>query len=383
MIQRAVVAAAVSFVVVASSHGISAPKPDDNEVSKRELKQFRARLTDAATKHLDLLLDDQGHVKPLSSKAADSQTALSYYLMFEMTGDERYRKAAVELADRIVAGMRETRFGVLYIKEKTSPSGEVFRGGGPPSFGWYTGYVGYIYHKEGGHDDDLKYIATVVDDFPWNEEGWWSADINVDTGASKQPLTKPSPINKNAAMAMAAAMLGNYVAKLDLELSKRLKQKADRCVYDQILPVQEKDGYWHYNLNGNDPGSNDILGYFMVTVHALLVMEEFADGYDDNKFQAAMKKAIGYSVDVIAAMTDPNDGQALCKYATRSTPDHFTVSDDPRRGMELAQILIHGGQLAEGIKIADAWLTKFPYGNHSAEGCHAIHPTVLMLHATK
>ena len=31
----------------------------------------------------------------------------------------------------------------------------------------------YIFHKEGGKNDDIKYIATVIDKYPWNAEGWF------------------------------------------------------------------------------------------------------------------------------------------------------------------------------------------------------------------
>ncbi|MCL4401522.1 MAG: hypothetical protein M1436_02490, partial [Acidobacteria bacterium] len=318
--------------------------------AKSDLAAYQAKLLASASKHLDLLLDaNGGKVPALRTKAADSMTAFAYYLAYEMTGNQRYRVAAKDLADRIVTRMKATKFGVLYIKDKEKASGEKVSGGGPPSFAWYIASAGYIYHKEGGHDADLKYIATVLDWFPWNEEGWWSADIDVNTGISKEPLTHPSPINKNAAMAMASAMLSEYVRNLDAPMSVRLKHKADRCIYNQIIPAQLPDGYWHYGLTGRDPGNKEILGYFMITADSLLQLQHFTASYKDEVFQRTLDKASHFALDCIAPMTDPNRGPA-CRYSTPSTPEHIVLADDARRGFQLGFLLISTGAYEEGMK---------------------------------
>ncbi|MCL5743643.1 MAG: hypothetical protein M1541_06915, partial [Acidobacteria bacterium] len=348
------------------------------EHTKSGVEAYRAKLLSVASRHLDLLLNENGGKLPaLRTKAADSMTALAYYLAYEMTGKERYRAAANELADRIVKHMRASRLGVLYIKEKEKAGGKTIPGGGPPSFAWYIAAVGYIYHKEGGHDADLKYIATVLDNFPWNEEGWWSADIDVNTGISKQPLDHPSPINKNAAMALASAMLSEYIRDLDATMSARLKHKADKCIYSQIIPAQQPDGYWHYGLTGRDPANKDILGYFMITADVFIQLQHFTGSYKDAVFNRALEKASDFALDCIAPMTDPNHGPA-CRRSTPSTPAHFSLQDDPRRGFELALVLTGTGALQEGMKITDAATRYFPYGHTGAEGAHAVRPAVLM-----
>ena len=44
--------------------------------------------------------------------------------MFEITGEPKYRQAALSLADEILKDMRATKFGVLPIKEKEKPGGK-------------------------------------------------------------------------------------------------------------------------------------------------------------------------------------------------------------------------------------------------------------------
>ena len=226
-------------------------KPSE-ALSKDELAGFRSRLLATTTKHLDLLLKPDGKVANLKGKSADGMTALAFQLVYEMTGNQKYRAAAMELADRIVTAMKATKHGVLFIKEKDKGSGEPIAGGGPPAFGWYASAAAYVLHKEGGREDDLRYIAAVADNFPWNESGWWANTVDINTGQPKEPLTKAGAINKNAGMALAAGMLSACVQEIDPALSARLKAKADKCVYSQIIPAQEPDGFWHYGLKGND-----------------------------------------------------------------------------------------------------------------------------------
>jgi hypothetical protein len=238
----------------------------------------------------------------------------------------------------------------------------------------------YICHKERDRQDDLKYLATVLDNYPWNEKGWWASTIDVKTGEPKEDLSKPSIINKNASLAMAAAMLSEYLNYVDPALSVKLKQKADTCIYKQIIPAQESDGYWHYALNGNDPNNKDILGYFLVTLHALIQTQQFTTSYRDPAFQHSLDKACAFALQAIAPMTDPNTGHPPpANRTTPATPVHYKLSRDPKRGFAVGLALLDGKHFAEGEKIIDHWLQVFPYGSSGMDAAHAIHPTVLML----
>ena len=276
------------------------PKPAD----------FKAKLQTTLNRHLNQLLSDDGSVAAMKGKTSEGNGALAFYLMFEITGEQKFRKAAVSLADQVLKDMRATKHGVLPIKEKDKPGGETIIGGGPPALGAYASGVAYILHKEGGRNDDLKYIATVLDRYPWNEEGWWASTIDVATGESKLPMTKPAIINKTAAIAMAAGIVSGYVREIDPELSARLKHKTDKCIYSQIIPAQEADGFWHYSLSDKDPKDKDVLGYFMLTTKELMDLQKFNPAYREEKLTAALQKAQAFALKYIAPMTDPNTGTA-------------------------------------------------------------------------
>ena len=185
--------------------GQEAESKPTSEASAKELDDFRSRLLAATSKHLDSLLDSKGKVADLKGKSADGATAMAFYQLYEATGNPKYRAAARDLAERIVKDMKATKHGVLYIKEKGSGA-EAISGGGPPAFGWYAAAAVYIFHKEGGKDDDIKYIAEVIDKYPWNAGGWWANTIDIKSGEPKEPLTKAGAINKSAAMAMCAGI---------------------------------------------------------------------------------------------------------------------------------------------------------------------------------
>ena len=195
-----------------------------------DVSAFKSRLLTATKRHLNMLLGDDGSVASLKGKGGDGEEALAYYRVFEITGDQRFRKAALSLADRVLKDMRATKFGVLPIKEKEKPGGETIIGGGPPAMGFYVASVACILHREGGRADDLKYLAGVLDRFPWNDGGWWASTIDVKTGESKLPMDKPSIINKTASVAMAAGMLSEALREIDPALSARLKQKTDKTL---------------------------------------------------------------------------------------------------------------------------------------------------------
>jgi hypothetical protein len=340
---------------------------------------FKAKLQMTMNRHLNQLLGKDGAVATMKGKTSEGNEALAFYLMFEVTGEQKFRKAALGLADQVLKDMRATKFGVLPIKEKEKPGGAKIIGGGPPALGAYASGVAYILHKEGGRTNDLKYIATVLDRYPWNEGGWWAATIDVKTGEPKEPLSKPSPINKTAAIAMAAGMVSAYLRDIDPELSTRLKQKADKCIYSKIIPAQEADGFWHYSLSDRDPNDKDVLGYFMLTTKELMDLQKFNPAYREPKLNAALQKAQAFALQCIAPMTEPNTGPACATHATRGTPSHYSLKEDTKRSFQLGLILLGGGHLDEGVKIMSAALDHFPIGNAGQDGAHAAEPSAIIL----
>jgi hypothetical protein len=341
--------------------------------------EFKTKLQVTLVKHLNQLIKDDGSITEMKGKTSEGNGALAFYLMFEVTGEQRFRKAALTLADQVLKDMRATKHGVLPIKEKDKPGGKTIIGGGPPALGAYTSGVAYILHKEGGRSDDLKYIATVLDHYPWSEEGWFASTIDVDTGESKLPMTKPAIINKTAAVAMAAGIVSGYVREIDPQLSASLKRKADKCIYSQIIPAQLDDGFWHYSLLDKDPKDKDVLGYFMLTTKELMDLQKFNPAYREEKLTAAVKKAQAFALKHIAPMTDPNTGTSTSQHATRGTPTHYAIKEDLKRSFQLGPVLIGGGHTEEGIKIMTTALDHFPIGNAGQDGAHAAEPSALIL----
>ena len=354
-------------------------KADADSVATDSLPAFKAALRATLTRHLDTLLGADGSVRAMKGKTAEGNGALAFYLMFELTREPRYRQAALSLADQVLKDMRATKFGVLPIKEKDKPGGTTIVGGGPPALGAYTSSVAYILHKEGGRSDDLRYLATVLDRYAWNESGWWAATIDVKTGESKLPMTKPSIINKTAAMAMAAGIVSGYVRDIDPVLSASLKRKTDTCIYEQIIPAQLADGFWHYGLNENDPKNKDVYGYFMLTTKELMTLQRFNPAYREERLNAALQKAQTFALQQIAPMTEPNTGPAPRPHATAGTPKGYSVQDEAKRSYQLGLILFEGGQVNEGLRIMSAALAQFPVGNAGQDGSHAAEPSALIL----
>ena len=365
--------ALAALVPLAALNAADIPK------SSNALQVFKAKLQTTVTGHLNQLLNADGSVVSLKGKTADGSEAMAFYLMFELTGEQKFRKAGICLADQILKDMRGTTFGVLPIKEKEKPDGKTIIGGGPPALGEYAASVAYILHKEGSRNDDLHYIANVLDRYPWNESGWWAATIDVTTGEPKEPTAKPSPINKTAAIAKAAGMISTYVREIDPELSARLKHKADTCIYSQVIPAQETDGFWHYSLSGNDPKDKDVLGYFMLTTRELMDLQKFNAAYRDEKLNAALRKAQAFAFTCIAPMTEPNTRATRPEHATRGTPPHYTLKEDSKRSFQLGPILIGGGYMDEGTNIMNAALDLFPFGDTGPAGAHAAEPSALIL----
>ena len=341
--------------------------------------EFKTRLQGTLVRHLNELLQDDGSIAEMKGKTSEGNGALAFYLMFEITKEQKFRKAALTLADQVLKDMRATKHGVLPIKEKDKPGGKTILGGGPPALGAYTSGVAYILHKEGGRSEDLKYIASVLDRYPWSEEGWWASTIDVDTGESKLPMTKPAIINKTAAVTMAAGIVSGYVREIDPILSASLKRKTDKCLYDQILPAQLEDGFWHYSLLDKDPKDKDVLGYFMLTTKELMDLQKINPAYRDEKLTAAVQKAQAFALKHIAPMTDPNTSTSTSEHATRGTPTHYAIKEDLKRSFQLGLVLIGGGHTEEGIKIMTTALDYFPIGNAGQDGAHAAEPSALIL----
>jgi hypothetical protein len=361
------------LLVATLLHGAGTPQGQD------ALSAFEARLHAILSRHLERLIRDDGSLVAFKGKTAEGDAALAFYLMFERTRDERFRKAAVALADQVLREMRATKFGVLPIKEKDKPGGAVIIGGGPPALGAYVSSVAYILHREGGRGDDLKYLATVLDRYPWNEEGWWASTIDVQTGESKVPMSKPAIINKTAAVAMAAGIVSAYVRDIAPELSARLEAKTNTCIYSQIIPQQEADGFWHYSLSDNDPKDKDVLGYFMLTISELMTLQRFNPAYREEKLDRAVQKAQRFALGFIAPTTEPNTGSAPRPHATPGTPARYAAKEDAKRSYQLGLLLFGGGFTEEGIKIVSAALPHFPLGNAGQDGAHAAEPIALIL----
>jgi hypothetical protein len=369
----AAVLAALPLTMLAALFAADGPGGSDSS------RAFQAQLQSTLNRHLNQLIKTDGALASFKGKTAEGDGALAFYLMYEITGEQKFRKAAVELADQVLREMRRTKFGVLPIKEKDKAGGTVILGGGPPALGAYTSSVAYILHREGGRQDDLKYIAGVLDRYPWNESGWWASTIDVKTGESKVPMSKPAIINKTAAVAMAAGIVSAYVRDLDPELSARLKQKTDRCIYSQIVPQQEADGFWHYSLSDNDPKDKDVLGYFMLTTKELMRLQQFNPAYREDRLNAAVQKAQAFALKHIAPTTEPNAGSAVRPYATKGTPARYAAKDDAKRIYQLGLLLFGGGYPEEGIRIVNAALPHFPLGNAGQDGAHAAEPAALIL----
>lgn len=360
--------------LAAARQPVSAPPPPS-----REAEDLSGRLQAALQRHLDLLLGPDGRGRLLKGKTAEGQSAYAFYLMHESTGNPAYRRAAVDLADQILRRMRATAHGVLPIKEKEKSGGEKIVGGGPPAMGFYTARVAYVLHREGGREADLAYLAGVVDRYPWNDAGWWASTVDVTTNESKEPMSKPSIINKTAAMAMAAGILSRYVADTAPELAARLRRKADACIYRQILPAQQPDGFWHYSLTGNDPNGKDVFGYFMLTTGVLMDLQFFHPDFREERLNAALRRAEDFAGRCIVPMTAPNRAEADRSRATPGTPRHYSPADDGKRGFALGRILLARGETETGVRVMDEALRHFPFGHAGQDGAHAADPTALIL----
>lgn len=338
--------------------------------ARAQSADLQARAAAVLRKQRDSLIDADGAVVRLKGKAADGLMAAC----FEMTG---YRPAALVCADRVLGAMKKMPAGVLAIKEKEKP-GEKVMGGGPPALGWYAAALGHVYRRAGGRKNDILYVAQVLDRFAWNPKGWWAATVDVTDGHSPVPLDHASPINKNCAMAMACATLSEAVRTLDAGLAGSLREKTVRCLREQIFPAQTSDGFWHYGLTGNDPNNKDVHGYFMLTIELLVGLKRFAPSFRDTGLDQALARAEGYAAKNIAPCTDPYSGR-MAAVKTKSTPAHYDVAADPKRGYMLSVALVDGNYEEQAAKIVANALEHFPAGDRGQDGAHCSYALALIL----
>ena len=305
-----------------------------------------ARATAAVRRHLDLLLDACGRAAEIKGKDAAALTSMCFEILHASTGDARYRRAAVELAGRVLAAMRASATGVLPIKEKEK-GGEKFLGGGPPALGWYAACLAWVLHRAGGREADMEYVAQVVDRFPWNPDGWWANTIEAATGRPGI-IERPTQVNKNASMVMAAAVLCERLPPAGAALAARLRAKGLTCLRRRILPAQMSDGFWHYGLTDNDPKNKDVLGYFLLSAGLLVRVRRLAPSFRDAALDAALDRAAQFAATRIAGRYD--------------------AATDPRRVFDLILLLADTGRTAQAARILDSAFEQFPYGNAGQDG---------------
>jgi hypothetical protein len=322
----------------------------------------KERVASALRRQLESVAGSEVNPPRIKGKDAAALLAMGFDAMHGLEGNASFARAAVSLSDGVLEGMRATPTGVMMIKEKRGGA----MGGGPPALGWCATALGLVYRRSGGRGGDLRYLAGVIDRFPWNPEGWWSASVEID-GRSVMPLDKPTPVNKNAAMAMACAVLGDCVRTLEPALSTRLHTKASTCLERQIYPAQQPDGYWHYGLTGRDPNNKDSLGYFMLTAGLLVRLSLFAPSFRT----PGLKRALGRAEEFAERRILPMLGG--------SGAERYDCQADLKRASQLAVLLWHGGYGPQTAKALDCWLRNYPYSDRGQEGGKSASDAAAML----
>jgi len=321
-------------------------------LSRAEREKFDQRFYDAITGHLHQLLTPDGKAPELKGTSTIVRTAFAFCLLGEHSGDTRYIAAGRDLADGVLHEMRATKFGVLPADQATEADDAP--GGGPPALGEYVADLAYIYRYEDKREADLKYLGNVIDQYPWNEDGWWAADVDAATGKPESPPATPSPIYKNASLILAADILATALKDIDAPLAARLKAKADKCLDRKILPAQKRDGSWPYGLAGKDPADKDIVGYFLLTNRFLMELQHFF--VYDTRLESAVERSGVFASKHLAP--DPKQ---------------------PRRGFQVAILLAATGQTAACLKTIDTTLPQLPTGDTGPEGARAIESCALVL----
>ena len=85
--RNAIIVALLLTSLAAESAAIAQTPPDS-------MQAVKAKLQTTVNQHLSKLLIADGSVISLKGKTADGNGALAFYLMFEITGEQKFRKAA-------------------------------------------------------------------------------------------------------------------------------------------------------------------------------------------------------------------------------------------------------------------------------------------------
>jgi hypothetical protein len=194
------------------------------------------QLVETLRQHLDLLIDGRDVVK-MEGKDCTANTAMAFYRLAGVTGLQKYYDAAALLAGRVIGAMRSSSVGLLDIKE-WGPKKIMY--GAPPPLAYYAAYTAIILGAA-GRSDDVRFIAGVLDRYPWHEGGWWASQADVRTGQPLEPLDSPGIINKNCGMIMACSVLTDLLAPVDAALAGRLRERTIKCLRT-VLPAQHDDG---------------------------------------------------------------------------------------------------------------------------------------------
>jgi hypothetical protein len=176
---------------------------------------------------------------------------------------------------------------------------------------------------------------------------------------------------------MAAGITSVALREIDPPLAARLLERAKHSVEKQLIPAQEADGFWHYGLNGNDPKGKDVFGYFMLTGCELIQWQGLAGLPRDSALTAALRKAGDFAEKTIVPITGAN-GTARSPRASAGTPERYDLSEDIKRGYQLALLLLGTEHYATGARIARAALQHFPVGDGGQEGAQAAMYSALM-----
>lgn len=111
----------------------------------------------------------------------------------------------------------------------------------------------------------------------------------------------------------------------------------------------------------------------------LIILRAIVPSYQDPALNACLAKAYDFALKSIAPLTDPNHGAPASKRTTPSTPAHYDLKVDPKRGFELGILLFAGKNFDEGMKIAGCAMDHFPYGNRGQTGAHSAHQSAVIL----
>jgi hypothetical protein len=110
----------------------------------------------------------------------------------------------------------------------------------------------------------------------------------------------------------------------------------------------------------------------------LIALTKQAPSFQDEALSKAITRAEAYQAKHIAPNTDPFQGKTA-QTKTRSTPAHYDVAADPKRGYMLSVGLVHGKYREQATAILNNALDHFPHGNQGQDGGHCAHDAALIL----